>query len=292
MRPAAMAAYELGYNVTVGDEPPSTADCILVGKVVAQYSEKWLSQLAIAKKKGTLVIVDYTDHHINGGTHLAAFYLRALKLSSKIIVPSDHLRDSLLLVDGITSPIFTIEDPLEVQISRPKRAPRLNEDYAALWFGHGSNFEPLLRFIAQWPQSAPNKLNIVSSPEVQVALGEIPISCPTLLDIDFYEWNLHRVEEIARVSTMCIIPSTLDSHKLFASSNRLVTSLALGLPTVATIIPSYEEFREFCVPIDSPDVNLIFKFPEELNQRIEKFQNSVSTRFHIDTIISNWKSVV
>ena len=58
--------------------------------------------------------------------------------------------------------------------------------------------------------------------------------------------------EAAKGCHVALIPSNAgDPRKNGASNNRVVTALALGLVPMATIIESYREFEDDCVPISA-----------------------------------------
>lgn len=290
--PAAKAASDLGYLVTCGADIARDVSVVIVGKAMAQYTYYWLKELASSKARGALVVTDYTDHHIIANSPLASFYAQSLELSDAIVVPSGYLRNSLSAADCAATSIFVVEDPLEFAIRRPGIRDAEHSRTGALWFGHGSNFEFLLEYLSRWPDSAPTQLHVVSSPEVKLALSTGSIRCPRPLDIYFHEWNPKKIIEVAEIASVSIIPSNLNSHKVFASSNRLITSLALGLPTAATVLPSYEEFLDFFTSIDSSSIDSLFETPHEMNEKIYKFQEEYRQRFHISTAVSNWRATL
>ena len=128
----------------------------------------------------------------------------------------------------------------------------------------------------------------MSSRNVAEALQKVHIDAPRPIDIQFSEWTTTRVEEIAPVVTSCIIPSDLSSHKVFASSNRLVTGLALGLPTLASPIPSYTEFADYFMPLQPGNDEEFFRNPSAFEERLETFQASVAPLFSKEAITEEW----
>lgn len=69
------------------------------------------------------------------------------------------------------------------------------------------------------------------------------------------EWSIDTMREAAQQSDVCLIPSdTQDPRKMAVSANRLITALALGLPTAADRLESYAEFGEYFTDIRSADL--------------------------------------
>jgi hypothetical protein len=61
----------------------------------------------------------------------------------------------------------------------------------------------------------------------------------------------------ARVAEFCVVPSNnWDPKKSGASSNRLLTAPALGLPTAVSMIPSCQEFSEYFFDLDTTSLPL------------------------------------
>jgi len=287
---AATAGLASGSSISMGDVVPEVASHILIGKIVKRdfdtRMELWLSQIAKARARGAHISLDYTDHHRVSNSPLSPFYLKVFEFVDSIIVPSHHLRESLQCDKTIGQPVFAIEDPIECKVLPPKETAA--NQPAALWFGHGSNLKFLVDYLAKWPEAAPSDLHIVSSPNVLTAMQQMNISAPRPIDIHFHEWTITKVEEIAPLVSLCIIPSDTSSHKAFASANRLVTSLALGLPTAASSIPSYAEFADYFMPLESHNIDDFFVSPHAHADKLRQFQANVASRFSRENAVASW----
>lgn len=289
---AVTAARKSGASISIGDVIPEKASGVIVGKIVKREFEKrmpfWLSQITDARARGARISLDYTDHHRISNSILSPFYFEVMDHVDYIVVPNRYLKEGLEHDTSISQPLVVIPDCIECNILPPRQHQAKTP--STLWFGHGSNIQFLVDYLAKWPAAAPSNLHIVSSRNVAEVLKKVHIDAPRPIDIQFSEWTTTRVEEIAPVVTSCIIPSDLSSHKVFASSNRLVTSLALGLPTLASPIPSYIEFADYFMPLQPGNDEEFFRNPSAFDERLETFQASVAPRFSKEAITEEWFS--
>jgi hypothetical protein len=269
-RTAIIAKYlpQYGSTVSFGETIPETSNIIFVGKIGADDIKKreklWLNQMKSAKNKNIKIFVDYTDHHLvaKSKSELVTFYESALKLADYIITPSDHLK--ILLNKYFSKEIFVIPDPIEV----PVLSPKISKTNGILWFGHATNINYLINFLEEFPESYEVfKLIVVSSDLALNFLANHKFQKKIKLKVSLQRWSLKTLIESSKISDICIIPSDRnDPRKSGVSSNRLITSLALGLPTVAEIMPSYAEFSKYFFNIRS-------------NSFIETMSNSSSSGF-------------
>ena len=102
-------------------------------------------------------------------------------------------------------------------------------------------------------------------------------------------WSVDAMLQAAKLSDFCIIPSNLAiPSKIGASSNRLITSFALGLPTAADCLPSYQEFRDYFVDIRSSLFNDFLTNPLVFSDKVISAQSLVVNRFSAEKISSDW----
>jgi hypothetical protein len=252
-RAAIIAKYlpQHGSTVSFGETIPETSNIILVGKIGTKDIEKkqklWLNQMKSAKNKNIKIFLDYTDHHLGFKSEMRSFYESALKITDYIITPSDHLK--ILLNNYFSKEIFVIPDPLEV----PVLSPKISKTNGILWHGHASNIEYLINFLEEFPKTHEVfKLIVVSNDVGLNILANHRFQKKIRFKVSLQKWSLKALIEASKISDICIIPSDRnDPKKSGVSSNRLITSLALGLPTVAEIMPSYAEFSKYFFNIRS-----------------------------------------
>lgn len=244
----------------------------------------WLESLERAKNKGARIIVDYTDHHLGLNSPMSEFYKNVFGLADSIVTSSQFLK--FKVCDLFTGPVFFIPDPIEVPIYRPKQAATIN---TMLWFGHSTNIIYLIKWLEALPVSSSfNLIGLTNSKGYEV-FSSHKFTIKPRIKVIFYDWSIKNMLTAAKISNFCIIPSDLnDIRKLGASSNRLLTAFALGLPTAATRIPSYQEFSEFFVDLESNPLLLGLNDLEELTNAVSKAQANVLPCYSMSYISKKW----
>ena len=291
--PAGQALQEAGWAVSTGDHVPEHANTVVVGKIpifdFEQRAHHWIRGLEKVKRRGGKVVLDYTDHHLGFDSPLKPFYQKALEIADRCIVSHFTLAKGLKSCGASNSPdIRIVEDLIEHEFRGPRVPSNDPTDWSAIWFGHGTNFEFLAHLCASWPESAPRNLYIVSSQEVHDFIRSDKLYASLPLQIHFCEWSPRALAEVAGLADIAIIPSSFKSRKQFASSNRLATSLTLGLPTVATPLPSYREFDEYFFELGSASATTIFENPKAGHDKVRRFQRDFSTRFSSANLKQAW----
>ena len=293
LAPAAEAAQKLKLNLTAGDDIPLNTDIVLVGKLFAHQIDerrpKWTDQLNDFSNCGGSIIVDYTDHHLAIPSPQSPFYSDIMGITDRITVASQAMKEMLQAQYDV--PIHLIEDRLDFDPLAPKRP----EDFSktALWFGQRTNLKTLSRLIEVWPEYAYTKTLLVVGGATDDALLRKYLSGKTVrIDLQFMPWSIATLLLAARRADVAVIPSSLRSHKQFASSNRLVTSLTLGLPTVATPVPSYVEFKDCFAEFGTPHSEAVFKDPSEGASGVLRFQQNYMQRFSHHGVVEAWKAVL
>ena len=288
--PALLAAKSLGWNISSGETVANASDLVVVSKIgeweIDRRETNWLSEIGLAKKAGAKIALDYTDHHLASASAQSSFYRNALELADQIIVPSDAMRDELR--DASEVPISVVEDRLEYAPMPPKAVKEGAN--TALWFGHQSNLLFLANYLEHWPARALNKtLLVVCVAGGDALLREYLTGKKIHLSIRYVPWSISSLALAARQADVVVIPSDLTSHKKYASSNRLVTSLALGLPTVATPLPSYVEFEGCFANLGKARGDATIVNPEQGLDGVRRFQEHYMPRFSDQNIIRNWR---
>lgn len=239
---------EQGVGVSAGDAVDPRADTVVVGKIGADCgdgrADRWLQALQSAREAGRRLLLDYTDHHLAlADGAMPAFYRAALPRVHQVVVPSPHMQR--LLDPHHDGPVSVIEDAIEVPVL-PPRPGRRSDPPTLLWFGHGSN----LGFLVDWLErrcTAADRfgLLVLSGRGAIEHLARHPPRTPAALTMRAAEWSPQAMLQAAGLSDGCVIPSD-PGHPLKsgASANRLITALALGLPTAADPLSAYRPFAE------------------------------------------------
>jgi hypothetical protein len=78
-------------------------------------------------------------------------------------------------------------------------------------------------------------------------------------------------------------------QKIGASSNRLLTALALGLPVAADNVMSYLDFSNSYCDIRSHEFRDLLKNPLMFKDKINNVQNTVLPSYDMNVIEKDWE---
>ena len=296
MRAGLVAKFASDFQIefSSGDHVDQKADVIVVGKIGGDcYNGRdnlWFRYLSEAHKKSKIIVIDYTDNHLAFiNTPMGVFYKNILPIIDKAIVPSSQM--SVLLSQFFKKEITIIEDPLEIESISPK-IPTHKNKIPFLWFGHSTNITYLINYLQNHLLcDAGIRLTILTNTQGIELLSTQKINLPSTIELDISEWTLQNMINAAKYCDACLIPSDLnDLRKSGASSNRLITAFALGLPVSADILESYAPFSEYFHNIRGEPLSVFIK---ELNLYVKKCdlaQANVVSKFRQDNIVKKWNS--
>jgi hypothetical protein len=113
------------------------------------------------------------------------------------------------------------------------------------------------------------------------------------LEINVVPWSIDDMIQAAHLADMCWIPAGVtDPLKSGASSNRLLTALALGLPTAADPLDSYLSFSNTYMNLQSNEIMNAIKNPEPLFEKVKIAQNVISKNYTDEKIRQKWASMI
>jgi len=282
-----------GISVTAGDSIDERADIVVVGKVGGQShlgrSTLWLGQLQDFNNQAKRIVVDYTDNYLaDSNSRIAAFYTQALPLADAATAPSEYIANQLAMYFHQT--ISVIEDPVEVPICPPDLQNH-SGDMSLLWFGHATNIPYLVSYLENHELCDRNfKLIALSNAGGLQLLTSRPLDLRITIQAELVEWSLENMLEARRLCHGCLIPSDpLDPRKAGASSNRLITAFALGLPVLADAIPSYAPHAKlFRDARKSRLSEFCSNLPNDI-RFINEAQKCVVPQYFPDIIFKKWK---
>jgi hypothetical protein len=295
LRSALSIRFALESNLTpsYGDDIALDADMVIIGKIGADCnngrSSLWIKYLETIKSKNKKIILDYTDNHLdNANSPMADFYKSALPLIDFAVAPSYHMMD--LLQKHWHGPVKVIYDPFEVRIVEPKT--KFNSVKKLLWFGHGSNLPYLTDYLKNKTNSTDQyQLIILSNKAAIEAHFSRSFSIKNNIIMNFGEWSLENMISAAKVADGCIIPSNpSDPRKSGASSNRLITSFALGLPTAASMVPSYIPHAQYYFNLDDEDLNNFYSNLTSYSKKTSMAQKEILPDYSENSIGNEWIS--
>jgi hypothetical protein len=291
---AAVAASAFSENlrnsVSAGDISFKNPKFVFIGKIGADCengrSSIWIEQLRRYKGLGVKIILDYTDHHLGFTSPMTSFYKEAITLADAITLPSQKLKD-LIGKTSITN--YCIPDPIEVNTEPVNNSTR--DPSNILWFGHSTNAPYFIDFILSHRQALKNKTIYALSNEFGIQEAKKNLS-NTNIKIKYGIWSLESMRQISRISGACLIPGGINNFKkVGASSNRLITSLALGMPTAADIMPSYEPYRDYFIDLRSEIFSSFIDSPLEYSGAVIHAQANVTPKYSQENIRLIWKNL-
>ncbi len=278
------------WYISAGETVSSKCTVLVVGKIgghdIQRRSENWLRQIAMAKAGKALVCLDYTDHHLGFESAMSAFYREVLGLIDVCTVPSTSMQE--LLRGYWQGPIKVIEDVLEIVPQAPKQIS--SSPVTALWFGHSSNIPYLEQFLESSMRSLKHIRIIALTNEIGVNwFIQAGKKLSANITVELGNWSVLNMLEAAKRSDLCLIPSdTRDIRKVGVSSNRLITALALGLPTAADLLPSYVHFQDYFVDIRSNHLSRLITDPKEFHHAVILFQRNIVPEFTELNLATKW----
>ncbi len=285
--PAVCGLMDNGFKVTYGEVISNAPDKVVVSKIGSNNIQArqihWLQQIERAKLSGTKIFLDYTDHHLGFSSSMTFFYQNVMSMVDVAITSSRRMKQNLS--HFFSGHICLIEDAIEVS-SQDVKPP--NKTTTLLWFGHASNIDSLINFL-QHDFEVDNQIRlIILSNEAGLDYFS-KYKFGTEVEIQLGIWSLQTMIHASKNSDICIIPiNNSDPKKNGASSNRLITALALGLPVAAGNLDSYSEFHHYFIDIHGPEFSKLLRNPAIFHDQVRLAQREVVPKFAVDTIKSKW----
>lgn len=288
-----------GSNLSIefSSLPALDSRLLVVGKVGGDCDRSgrgslWLAAINDYICSGRPVVIDYTDNHLDLQGAMNRFYAQIPNHQHvHWVVPSLWLLESLSK-RGFQN-IYVINDAFEV----PAVSPRSELIAGArglhvLWFGHPSNLPYLAQFLAQQvsPESESFVLHIVSGGFNPSPLLEQLKNLPFINDAISYDWSVKNLVNVAKSVDLCLLPGNpFDPRKAGVGVNRLVTALALGLPTMASQYSSYSQLKDYFleIPISGP-IKISSDIPSLLTPLLARDQASILREYSLHALGHEW----
>ncbi len=262
--------------------------------------EKWEDVAHTFFSAGCRVILDYTDHHLGlpEETLEHFFYSRVWPFVSIFTVPSRAMRKVLLSLGVSADKIKVIPDPFEFQVRQPIH--RRASPPVGLWFGHPNNAHHLWSWLnSEVAREHVKKLVLVTSAEYLRSMNFTPAKWNVFEELGNIQifpvaWSFDVIPKVVRgVDYGLVLSGSSDPTKVGISSNRLVTSLCLGLPTIASLVDSYMDFESFFIDANNAtQVRDFFGNFDDQFERPAQFQEIHADEFSLHSIDAHWRSLL
>ncbi len=246
----------------------------------------WLEKIQQIKAKGRILVVDYTDNHFTNPNIVGDFYRTIRPHIDAMVVPSTRMARHL--EGSWDKPLEIIPEPVEVPLQPVRRYN--GGEKIALWFGHNSNLPYLFEFMRTGMKEAPpDRLVILTNHILKDVVQSAANQGPKGLQITLAKWSVETMLKAAAACHYVIVPSnTEDERKNGASPGRLLTSLAMGLPVVATPLESYLPFAAHFAQIGTPQAIELMRNPASHADRIEPAQALIEAQYTVQAIGAQW----
>lgn len=250
----------------------------------------WFNLIKRAKNNQSKLVVDYTDNHLNNSGIVSDFYKIIGPFVDGYVVPSEKMKANLSCYTN--KRIWVIPEPIEVKICVPKISIINPDRLNILWFGHNSNLPFLFRMIQGALKNAPpHNLVILSNYLDQSQFAKVAALGHKQATYNYGKWSLELMEKISKKVDVCVIPGdTTDPKKNGVSPGRLLTSLAMGLPTIATPLDSYLPFAKYFVS-DVDVLSNFFSNPLSYKERLLEVQDLIQNEYTVSAIGEKWLKV-
>ena len=290
---AAHAAQKLDWNISfTGRKKNKPTDFLIVGKVSPNLCNQWLRKIQEVKKIDGQIVIDYTDHHIDCNSPIGEFYRNAILLANLVICSSSILQKNISKYSPVKTVV--IEEPVEVPTYQPVN--KKNNTTTVLWFGHASNLSYLIECLIECFMNGNNAkiilmTNICPLPDNYVKLLEVPQL--ENIEIHVVPWTKEDMQKASQMCDFCIIPTGYkDERKRGASANRLLTSLAMGLPTLTDQLDAYKPFSKYFKKMDRKSIQGMLANPLVEFELINEAQKIINERYASKVIMNKWESVL
>lgn len=292
---AFISSHHPELRISFGESVREVPKVLIVGKIgsndIYARAKSWLQIADRVKACGGQIICDYTDHHLGFESPMSEFYRELLPRIDHFVAPSQAM--ATLIAGFWRGGVRVIPDAVEVGIT-PPRAKEKSKERTVLWFGHSSN----LRYLVDWIRdldcdgmSLNLRLKILVDEQGLYWLKNNRPFSRCAMRIHARSWDVCAMTEEAQDCDICVIPSDpADLRKKGASSNRLLTGLALGLPVAADALDSYSEFSNYHVNLRSRDFKDLLRDPTSGHGAVLAAQNDLLSQFSMSEIGQCWSA--
>jgi hypothetical protein len=159
-----------------------------------------------------------------------------------------------------------------------------------LWFGHSTNLPYLINYLQNnFLCDANFRLIVLSNAPGLSLIAAQQVRIRPTIRLNLAEWSLQNMIEASKLCQGCLIPSDFnDSRKAGASSNRLITAFALGLPVIADVLESYAPFKDYFHDIQDTPLSEFNKQLALYSRKIELAQEIIVPMFRQEVLAQKW----
>jgi hypothetical protein len=276
------------------------------------YDEDAIRLVGELRSRGVKTVFDLCDNHYHyeldnpeGARNRADRLNRMIEAVDAVSVSTPALVEVVEKATGRSAVI--IDDAVEV----PRLEP-LSSAYHALRARLVSGWRRSLRIVwygiagGKQPPFGMIDLKRVL-PSLEILHREIPLSLTVISNsrssfreyangasfpVRYEKWRQDSFPHVFAPHDVCVIPVNPNPFTLCKTSNRVITSLLLGVPVVADRIPSYEEFSGFILFSEWVEsLRAYATDPAQRERHVEQGRHYIRSRYDRDRVVSQWSSL-
>lgn len=182
--------------------------------------------------------------------------------------------------------------------SAPAEAGRSPKPKTLVWFGnHGADHGdfgmltllPLLPDLIAISRRVPIKLLVVSNHRGKFNRHLARLPFPS----EYREWHPLRIFKDIADADLCLLPNSQDNFSICKSGNRATLSLSLGVPVVATEIPSLAPLAPFIALDDwAEGIERYLTDPVRRQNDVEGARRLIAERYSGEAISDRWAQLI
>ena len=278
-------------------------DCVVFQKSYTQADYE-LAQEFVAR--GVKVVFDLCDNHFYAPGDQPMLVERAARLR-QIVDVADVVTVSTPAVAELVPEkrVYLVDDALEVprgaalarlQASIRRRIPRRG-GVRVVWFGNGESkgieiglteLGRIMPELESLHRTMPLRLTVISNSRRRFDqyVGASP------LPVRYVRWNATTFAQYFSANDVCVIPMNVNPYSICRTNNRVRTALLLGLPVVATEIPSYQEFSPWMLVEGWTENIARYANDREFAQgHVEGAQAHINATYTTARVVEQWNRV-
>lgn len=281
-----------------------TYDCVVFQKAYTQADFELAQRYAA---RGTKIVFDLCDNHFYTADGDPMLVERAARLR-QIVDIADVVTVSTPAVAELVPEkrVFLVDDALEVPrgagiartLARVRRSARRRDRPVRLvWFGNAESrgiaigLMELGRIISELEaldRTLPLRLTVISNSRAKYQEYVGSSSVPSR----YVRWRATTFAQHFTPNDVCVIPMNVNPYSVCRTNNRVRTSLMLGVPVVATAIPSYAEFAPWTlVERWSENITKYAGDPDLARRHVEAAQQHITTTYTPERLLEQWSTV-
>src|SRR5215470_5529141 len=254
------------------------ADIAIIAKLTDPRAASFVAAL---KKRGIHIVVDFCDDHF-GHPMLGPLYQSLAATADQIVCNTEQMAGRIRVVaDKQAVAIF---DPVEGRKGQVAFSPGFPA-VKCVWYGFPTNLPYLFKRLTQWMSKGcpyPLRVEVITQNSHETA-SEIASFNQTYGDrcmLALRPWSTDAVWLAIAAADVVLLPSEVNEATRPKSANRLMEAIYGGRLALATMLPSYLEFQEYCEADQDPNtLALAVKDPSRSCKKIEAGQEYIETRY-------------